>query len=279
MTLNRRMPYIISALFLLAFLSIPVAASINITEPYPAIVPNNGSMYLGKVGPGQPFYVTAESTAINASGIPIERGWNQLNATGLPAGWVVTNSSVYSEYLTVRITPSSTAANGTYTFRLIARNFGNYSKLGIVEFTAYVNVTPDVFSLTVNPYNITTGPGEPSNIYITINNTGVSDSPFYINAQGLPAWNGTEDVIALHQTSRTFVYPIYEYEPGTYKARMYVGSTASSLVHKQANVTMVVRASVPNDYKAIGYGAAVFPVIYEPVYAVMYLLRLLFGAL
>ncbi len=251
------------------------APYISIVEPYNATLYNNGTIYLGKVGPGQPFYITAVSATANASGTIIQRGWNQMYATGLPGSWVVSNSSLYSKYLSVKVTPYANATNGTYRFTITAENFGNYSKLGTIEFTAYVNVTPNVFSLSVSPTNISTGPGQPTNIEVTINNTGVSDAPFYLTALGLPAWNTSTEVIALHNTVRSFSYPVYEDEPGLYNARMYVSSVASSLVHKESNINLLVKASVPNDYSAIGSGSVAFPIIYEPAYAVMYLIRLL----
>lgn len=267
--------YIISVLALLSFALFGSASYAKIIEPFNATLSNNGSIYLGRVGPGQPFYITAESATTNSSNVIIIRGWNQMYALDLPSGWIVTNSSVYSQTLSVEITPSAKATNGTYMFNILLKNFGNYSKLGTLEFTAYINVTPNVFQLSVSPTNISAAPGAPSNIHITINNTGISDSPFIITAKGLPAWNRTDQVIALHGTSESFVYPIYEYEPGVYTANMSVVSASSSLIHKEANVTMTIKASVENDYKALGYGVVAFPIVYEPIYAVMYFVNLI----
>ncbi len=52
--------------------------------------------------------------------------------------------------------------------------------MGAINFVAYVNITPDVFSMSVSPEEINGSPGEPKAIIVTINNTGVSDSPFVI---------------------------------------------------------------------------------------------------
>lgn len=270
-----RLLYIVPALLLLSMAALASASYINIVEPYNATLYTNGTIYLGKVGPGQPFYITAVSAAVNSSGVSIERGWNQMYALGLPAGWVVSNSSIYSQYLSVEITPYANATNGTYRFTIVAENFANYSKLGNVTFTAYVNVTPNVFTLNVSPTNTTAGPGQPVDVTVLINNTGVSDAPFLISAKGLPSSYSTQEVIALHKTARAFVYPIYEDEPGTYTASIYVSSVASALVHKEADVSLLVQASVPNDYAAIGSGVVAFPIIYEPAYAVMYFIRLI----
>ncbi len=256
------------------------ASYVTITEPYNATITHfNGSIYLGKAGPGQTFIVTIRSATTNATGAHLDYGWNQFNASDVPAGWVVKNSPLYRQTLSVEVTPAADAPTGMYIFKLTAINVGNYSKIGSVSFTAYVNVTPDVFHLHVSPASVASGVGSPSNIYITINNTGVSDSPFVINVTGLPAWSvPPQDVIALHHTSATFAYPIYQYTPGVYKAVVHVSSLESPLVEKSANVTLTVRAGLASDYASIGEGSVMFPIIYEPAYAIMYLLSLLFGS-
>jgi hypothetical protein len=154
-------------------------------------------------------------------------------------------------------------------------NVGNYSKLGSVNLRAYVNVTPDVFKLSATPTSLSAGIGQPASIYVLINNTGVSDSPFVISMEGLPAWDSNSTVIALHNTSQSFVYPVYGSEPGIYHPTLRVSSISSPLIYKQTNITLTIAASIPNDYSALGEGTLAFPVIYEPAYAVMYLISLL----
>ncbi|MGI0100873.1 MAG: hypothetical protein ACREBH_04125 [Candidatus Micrarchaeaceae archaeon] len=255
-------------------LTVQHAVYVNVTEPYNATVQQNGSIYLGKVGPGQPFYVTISPETTNSTGALFTIGWDELVASSLPSGWITENSPLYTTP-SVKIAVSPSAANGTYDFNLTAINIGNYSKLGSLRFKAYVNVTPDVFKLDVMPSYINAGPGVPVEIYVDINNTGVSDSPFNITVHNLPAWNRSTTVIALHHTQDKFTYPVYEDEPGQYHIQLYVSSMASPLLYKQSNITLTVKASIPNDYAALGQGALAFPIIYAPSYAVMYLISLL----
>lgn len=271
----------IALLFVMAFAFAALwqatsAANVNIVEPYNATVQNGGSIYLGKVGPGQTFYVTISSATRNSTGTLLESGWNKLIATGKPSTWIVQNSSLYNRYPSVKVTVAPNAQNGTYMFNMTAINVGNYSGVGSVSFTVYVNVTPDVFRLGVSPQTINAGIGQPARVFVTINNTGVSDTPFEITVRNLPAWNRSSTVIALHHTEQKFVYSMYEDEPGVYHVRVYVNSTASPLIFKQENVTLTTHATVLNDYRALGYGTLTFPVVYEPVYAVMHLISLLF---
>lgn len=268
---------IIAALiaFSIAAIALPMASYVTILEPYNATVQQNGSIYLGKVGPGQTFYITVSATTTNQSGAQENIGWDELIASSLPSGWITQNSALYTSAPSIKIAVSPQARNGTYAFNVSAINVGNYSKLGTLKFQAYVNVTPDVFILNVSPPTINAGPGVPADIYVSINNTGVSDSPFNITVHNLPAWNTSETVIAVHHTEEHFVYPVYEDEPGQYHIQLYVSSIASSLIYKQSNITLTTAASIPNDYAALGQGALTFPIIYAPAYAVMYLISLL----
>lgn len=258
-------------------MSVAGAGSVNILQPFNGTVTNGGSAFLGKVGPGQTFYVTISSSATSATGTLLNLGWNELLAANVPSHWVVQNSSLYNTQLSIEITTAPNSANGIYAFNLTAVNVGNYSKLGAVNFQVLVNVTPDVFKLSISPTNVSTGPGQPAGILVTINNTGVSDSPFVITAHGLPAWNLTQEVIALHHTSQTYTYPIYENEPQVYHVQLNVSSSQSPLVRKVSDLTLVVKPSVLNDYKAVGQGEITFPIILEPVYAIMYLISKLLG--
>ncbi|MCL4403629.1 MAG: hypothetical protein M1500_03295 [Candidatus Marsarchaeota archaeon] len=270
----RYMSAAILAVMVLLSSTAAATAYVSVIEPYNLTVHNNGTVYLGKVGPGQTFNITISSATKSANGTLYEYGWNELSVSGTPSGWVTENSALNTKYLTAQITPSSVAANGTYSFNLSAINTGNYSKLGSVRFKAYVNVTPDVFSINVSPTELIVGPGQPATIYVTINNTGVSDSPFSVSMAGLSSWNLTESVIALHHTQKRFTYAVYESVPGTYHTILHVSSAQSPAISKDAKITIVVRAGIANDYIALGGGPVAFPIIYEPIYAIQYLISL-----
>lgn len=114
-----------------------------------------------------------------------------------------------------------------------------------------------------------------------INNTGASDDPFQIEAYGLPAWNDPVKVIALHSTRNTYVYPVFVNESGVYNFNITINSTTSQLIRKSYHIQLTAQSSVINDYGATGQGVVLSPVIYEPAYAVMLLLKgaytLIFG--
>lgn len=248
------------------------ASQVNITEPYQVIVSNGSSTYFGKVGPGQTFFVNISSSAQTPSGKYVNIGWNEFVVKSAPPGWIIENSSLNTRILSVLIKPAPDTPSGIYRLELQAINIGNYSGLGTLTMYGYVNVTPDVFRLNVSPSVVRVSPGTPAKISVTINNTGVSDNPFEINMTGLPAWNVTDTVIALHHTSDRFVYTVYEDIPGVYHTELHVSSLTSPIVNSEVNTTIIVSSSLENDYYAIGDGAVTFPIIYEPAYDVMYII-------
>ncbi len=266
-----------SLLVILAIASISFASQsyLDVYGPVPGLIYQNGSMYLGKVGPGESFYVMASAATVDTSGKLINIGWDTLKAVQLPAGWSAQQSPLYANPMKMKITTSPNSSDGTYRMVLQAENVGNYSKLGNLTFTAYINVSTDVFDVNVTPSSLDLGVGQPGNIYLTIRNTGASDDPFIISAYGLPNLNSTTQKIILHSTTTSSAYPISINEPGVYTLYINVTSTSSSLVHKLYAINTTVSASLLNDYTAASEGAIISPVIFQPAYAIMHLIEVL----
>ncbi len=260
--------------FVLLALGSANAMYLRIIGPVNGTLYNNGSIYLGKVGPGESFYVLASAETTNVSGKLINIGWDTLEGVTLPSGWYAQASPLYENPMKMKITVANNTKSGEYLLVLRAVNIGNYSKLGNLTINAYVNVTPDVLNVTIRPKILEVGVGQPGNLYITINNTGISDDPFIINAYNLPAWNLPEEVIALHGRSTTFTYPIYINEPGVYTFNLTVYSiTSSSIIRSSYRISLIAKATLLNEFSAVGQGAVLSPVIYEPAYAIMYLIQ------
>lgn len=252
------------------------ATYLNIEGPVTGNLMNNGSIYLGKVGPGESFYISASATTANASGTLINIGWNRLEAVTTPPGWSSQQSPLYQDPMKMKVTIPADTQIGNYKMAIRAVNVQNYSKLGNITVYAYVNVTPNVFVVNVTPMNIQTGIGQPTNLYVTINNTGISDDPFIINASGLPAWNDTSAVISLHSTKNTFTYPVYVNEPAAYTFNITVSASSSPQIQRKFEIHLLAGASLLNDYSAINQGALLSPVVFAPPYAIMSLISYLY---
>ncbi|MDE1851291.1 MAG: hypothetical protein KGH69_01200 [Candidatus Micrarchaeota archaeon] len=274
-----------------AFLAVAIAALLlsgisfakylDIQGPVSGTLYDNGTIALGSVGPGESFYVSASATTTNASGATVNIGWDTLEAlnSSLPAGWTAQASPLYENPMKMKITTAPDTPNGVYTIAIRAINVQNYSKLGNLTINAKVNVTQKVVNFSAEPTRISVGTGQPISIKVTINNTGISDDPFYIAAVGLPAWNVSDQVIALHSTKGTYVYPVYVNEPGTYDFNMTVSSSTSPLIRSSFPIRMVAQASLLNDYSAVGQGVVLSPVIFQPSYSLMLLISDVYKAL
>ncbi|MEM0124160.1 MAG: hypothetical protein QXF41_01270 [Candidatus Micrarchaeaceae archaeon] len=256
-------------LMLMLSMGLANAMYLQIIGPASGILSNNGSIFLGNVGPGESFYLLASASTTNASGTYINIGWDTLEAVKLPQGWSAQASPLYENPMKLKITVSPNATVGPYAVMVRAVNINNYSRLGNLTITAYINVTPHVFMLRVSPLSIRAGAGQPVNLLVSINNTGISDDPFIISAQGLPAFNNPVQVIALHGKTSEFTYPVYINEPGVYKFRLVVESASSQSLRSSYNITLTVSSSLANDYAAINQGVVLSPVILEPGYVVM----------
>ncbi|MGC8479195.1 MAG: hypothetical protein ACP5M9_00800 [Candidatus Micrarchaeia archaeon] len=270
--------FLISVLGAVFFLGVVNATTyIAIQSPVVATLYNNGSTYIGKVGPGESFYILTNASTTNKTGAYVNIGWDTLTAVKLPSGWYAQSSPSYANPMRIRITVSPNSTNSRYALVLRAVNFNNYSKLGNLTFTAYVNVSTNVFTVSVTPNTVYSGINQPVNLYIKINNTGISDDPFIISSKGLPSWNVTDSAISLHGKSTVFKYPIFVGQPGLYKLNLTVSSSSSSLLRESYPINFEVNTTVLNDYKAIGSGVPLSPIIFEPAYAFMSFLQYIYS--
>lgn len=255
--------------------SAQAAPYLSVIGPVNTTLYNNQSVYLGKVGPGESFYVLADPNTTSINGNYVNIGWDTLKASVLPGGWSSQPSPLYENPMKAKITVSPNAAYGKYTLEFRASNI--YSGIGNLTFYGTVNVTPNVFRLGVSPISASSGIGQPANLYISINNTGISDDPFIISAQGLPAWNVSDEVISLHSTRNVFTYPVFANQPGVYGFNLTVSSATSPLIREEYPVRLIVRESLLSDYNSVGGGISLSPIIFEPAYAFMSLLGYLYG--
>ena len=187
----------------------------------------------------------------------------------MSGGWSALSSPLYENPMKMKVTVASNTPYGRYRIEVKAVNLQNYSRIGNLTFFTYVNVTRNIFKINISPSNLSSGPGQPASVYITINNTGISDEPFNIAAAGLPAWNVSDEIISLHSTKNRYTYPIFENEPGIYRMNITVDSATSSLVFDSFPVKFEVKNSLLNDFNAVGNGVGLSPIIFEPSYAVM----------
>ncbi len=271
-----------SAYALFAFIGIMIMAGfsfangmyVNIVHPVNITVNASAAntVYLGQDGPGQTFSISINAQTQSPNGTVYDLGWNEFNAYNMPENWTVENSSQNNKVLTIEIKPSPLAKQGLYKMHFEAVNIGNYSKLGTLKFNATIYITPKVYNISIENTSINAGLGQPAAFTVLVKNLGVSDTPFIISSKGLPGFSNNITVISPHNSVQEFKYYVFANEPGVYNINISVNALSSPLIFKNTNATLTIRPTIVNDYKSIGNGALIFPVVYQPAYSVMYLI-------
>ena len=69
--------------------------------------------------------------------------------------------------------------------------------------------------------------------------------------------------------SKTITYEIAESEEEIFTPTIVVRSLSSDIIESRKNISLVVYSNLLNDYKATNYGTPVFPILEEPIFALM----------
>lgn len=232
---------------------------------------------LGSVGPGQTIAIIAERATSGPDGAMHYTGWDQLAIEDLPENWVAENSPLYETPMKAKIKVSSDTQDGIYLFKAKVIDENNYEGLGNLTFNVRVNVNKEVFNLDVSPREVTTGVGQPALYSIKIENTGAASDIFVIKTSGIPAWRFKKEIFVAHGSARTFGYEVVLNEENELNITINVTSTSSSLISKEVGVRLKAETSLISDYKAIGHGLLIFPLIEQPIYSLIgFLSKLIF---
>ena len=226
------------ALALLACASFALFA--NIKEPVAKILYPTDSVALGNAGPGQTIYLIVER-GTDGGDCPNDYcadGWDTVVATKLPPGWEVEPSPYYENPMKVRIKIAPDAFDGQYNLTMAAVDEGNYNGLGNMTFYSIVNVSRDVFEISVDPTRVETGVGQPAVYYIRIRNTGAASDPFEIKVRDgdLPAWRFKKTALVNYGSERIIPYEVTLNEENEKIFNIEVTSLSSPLIHKDMSV-------------------------------------------
>src|SRR5271170_8061443 len=93
-----------AVIFAAMLIAVTNATYLNITGPVQGSLHQNQSIFLGKVGPGESFYVSAQSSTTNATGFLVNIGWDRFETVNLPQGWSSQPSLLYENPMEVKVT-------------------------------------------------------------------------------------------------------------------------------------------------------------------------------
>ena len=252
------------------------AAEIRVLSPVNAMVQDNGEVYLGAVGPGQTVFVEANALVTTGGVNGIGGRWDQLVIDEVPEGWATEPSLLYEQPLKVLVKVASDAPDGEYEILARAIDDQNKEQLGEVSLRLRINVSRDVFWMSVSPLKKETGAGQPASFIVTLHNTGIASDAFEISASGLPAWDFRKTVFVPLGSSREVPYDVVSGEEGNFAVKIRARSLSSDRINAEEEVGLGVSTTLISDYKATNNGLLLFPMFEQAAYAVMGLLSNLF---
>lgn len=255
--------YVIAVGFLL--LNLTFSAYLTITSPvFSNITENSSIVFLGKAAPGQTIYIEALSeTVFNNTYSPI--GWDIMNATVLPNGWTSIPTKLYERpKMRLQIKISTDAQYGVNSVKVTAKNVYNGESL---TFIALVNITKEIFDADVQK-KAEAGPLQPLQYLVRIHNKGISDDPFQISCT-LPIGCKPVPIIVIHNTTREAIYEVLLPDPKEYSFGIKINLLNNPNVTKTFNVTGTVKKDIKYDFKAVGNGALLSPILEWPIYSLL----------
>jgi len=256
------------------------AAYANALEPVKKTVYPGEMMMVGKAGPGQTVYLVVgrETDGGNCPNNYCPDGWDTIVATDIPFGWEVEPSPMQETPMKMKIKIAPDAEEGEYNLTLAIVDEGNYNELNNMTVYAIVQVTRDVFEISVEPTRVETGVGQPAIYYIKIRNTGAASDPFEVRVKegDLPAWTFKKTALVNYGSERLIPYEVVLNEEGERVFTIEVTSLSSKQIKKEMSVVVDSRSNIISDWKATTHGLLIFPIIEQPIYAIVGLLSKLF---
>ena len=268
-------------LALVAIMLVSVVACadyLNVIEPIRSTLMSQQTIRVGDAGPGQTFAIVADraSDGGNCVNNYCQYGWDQLvpindTISPIPDGWEVQASQTQETPMRAKIKIGPITPDGQYLIGMKAVDEGNYDGLGNLTFYVNVTVTRDVFTISVDPSSAEAGVGEPAIYNVKITNTGVASDPFEISVKDgtLPAWSYKKSALVDYGSEKIVPYEVVLNEENTKTFTLVVNSLSSPLIHAEVPLVVNARSSIVNDWKATTHGLTIFPIILEPVYALM----------
>jgi len=255
-------------LFLAILVFVSFSWAIEVIEPIIIKDVSDGqTIGLGEIGPGQTIPVSIHPKVYAGGKFGSGGRYDFARVVQLPFGWKAEDSKIYGDPLQVKITADKNSPEGEYETKITVYDEGNGELLENITFTAKIKIIHDVLDVSVSPYSITVGPGQPARYSILITNKGTASDVFNVYTSGVPRWVFEKPVLVPAMSSKTVIYEITESEEERYFPEITVESTSSSLIKQKEEVIFTVQPNLLSDFKSTNHGILVFPVFEAPAYA------------
>ncbi len=244
--------------------------SIEMLSPSQTQINNGDEVFLAKIGPGQTFYVEVNPWVYE--GEEYKGHYDLMEVSEIPQGWKSTSSKLYEDPMQITITSFDNEKEGTYYVKIKVIDEDNAESIGTVEFIGKIEILHDIMDVSIEPKKISAGAGQPARFYITVVNKGGASDVFEVRTEDTPRWNFIKTIYVPEFSSKTIVYEIVENEQEKITPTIVVESQSSSLIIKKQKLELDVSTNLFNDFKAVNHGTIIFPILQEPIFAMMGLL-------
>jgi len=246
---------------------------VNVIEPVKKTITPQETVRMGTAGPGQTVVLVAErsSDGGNCPNNYCSDGWDAIIPVRVPEGWVVEPSPIHETPMKMKIKVAPDASNGEYNLTLAAVDEGNYDGLGNMTFYAIVTVSRDVIDISVEPTRVETGVGQPAIYYVKIRNTGAASDPFEIRVRegDIPAWRFRKQVLVNYGSERVIPFEVVLNEEDERAFNLEVSSLSSPMIKEEKSLVIDSKSNILTDWRATTHGLMLFPIIEEPIYAIV----------
>ena len=255
------------SLFLVSFLF----ASVSIVAPVNAVVNKNATVYVGKVGPGQPLIVSIDKYISQGGRFGKGGSYDVAKPLDTPHGWTIKQSKLFDNPLQVMLIAPEDAQEGNYTFSIMLSDWDNAELLGNFTFNVEVTITKDVMDSSLQKTLYRVGPNQPIRVVATIYNKGNVGDVYKAEAT-LDGVTQTREVFVPPNSISNVVFEFSLSDKDTYKGVVNVVSKHSSSIASSSDFTVVVEGTLFEDAGATGKGSLLLFVPFQPVYDILYLI-------
>ncbi len=233
--------------------------SLSFIKPINSVIEPNNTYYIGTMGPGQAISVLTENK-ITTGGIYNEGGlYDYADVFQLPENWTYKPSPLFSNPLQVILTSPPYVKEGRYKIGIVLVDDGFREKLENYTFYVLINITYDIFSVSLDSLHYSVGVKQPLYLNLHIKNKGdvgdiyiveaISENNYIYKEYFIPARSTKDVTLDLRYLSR-----------GKKHIVIHVWPKSSDMLTSEYLVDVDVKGSFKSDFSALTKGIIViFP--------------------
>ncbi len=245
------------------------AATVEIIKPLGTHVEDNGTIYIGKIGPGQPVAIDILKRVEGYS----KKGYGNYDrafVTEIPEGWMSKDSKLFDNPMEVVVTAPENASEGNYSFKISLYDWEHIEALPNFTINAIVSVTEDIFSADVPKSVYVVGPKQPARVRVFVFNKGNIGSVFIVKMK-LPDKEEVKEVFVPAGHSAHIIFETEFEDENVYDGYIEVEPEYCPRLKKLYPLHFTVVGSFLGDLQASGRGILLLFVPFQPIYDLAYL--------